>query len=173
MSLSRRAFFGAARAEPAFRPPWALAEAAFQEACTRCGECLAVCPTGLLVKGGGGYPEAAFGSSQAPEGCTFCGECCRACQPQALREVAGQAPWVLQAVFSAACLAERGVVCRTCGESCETRAIHFPPALGGVSRPRLDAAACTGCGACLADCPTQAIRIAAPNSPSLALRGAA
>ena len=36
-------------------------------------------------------------------------------------------------------------------------AIRFRPTLGGVSQPELDRAACTGCSACVAPCPTHAI----------------
>jgi ferredoxin len=43
---------------------------------------------------------------------------------------------------------------------CEARAIAFPPRLGGCSLPQIDPARCTGCGACVAPCPTAAIEIA-------------
>ena len=56
-----------------------------------------------------------------------------------------------------ACLARRQVECRICGEVCDASAIRFRPTLGGVSRPELDHAACTGCGACVAPCPAHAI----------------
>jgi len=168
--LSRRAFLGVTRSSQGspVRPPWALAESDFVDTCTRCSACIEACPTGLLVRGDGGYPEADFTPGRAPEGCTFCTDCRTACTPGALR--ANEA-WQLKAVFSADCLAERNVICRTCGESCEVRAIHFPPRLGGVAGPQLDALACTGCGACLADCPTRAIRVLSVNST--AYRGAA
>ncbi|MBS1159432.1 MAG: ferredoxin-type protein NapF [Proteobacteria bacterium] len=155
------------------RPPWALAEAAFLEKCTRCAACLDACPTHLLVKGGGGFPVADFTPGQAPEGCTFCGDCRRACHDGALQQVDGQPAWSLRAVFGETCLAARNVVCRTCGEACEVGAISFPPRLGGVARPQLVADACSGCGACLADCPTQAIRVLPDSSHSIATQGAA
>lgn len=173
MQASRRAFFGirSTNAHPG-RPPWALAEAEFLASCTRCNACVDVCPTRLLVKGSGGFPEADFTPGRAPEGCTFCGDCLSACRDGALEKVDGQAAWSLQAVFGEACLAAKNVVCRTCGEACELQAISFPPRLGGVSLPQL-AAACTGCGACLADCPTQAIRVLPASSRSIATQGAA
>ena len=175
VQLSRRAFFGAARPGQGtvFRPPWALPELEFQNACTRCDACVAACPTGLLVKGAGGYPEADFTPGRAPAGCTFCGGCLAVCKEQALRQQDEQAPWALRVVFEAGCLAAQNVVCRTCGESCDEGAIRFPPILGGVARPLLDESRCTGCGVCLADCPTLAIRISPSTFPSLALRGAA
>lgn len=73
------------------------------------------------------------------------------------------------------CLAQRSVVCRTCGESCEQGAIRFSPRLGGVALPLLDTSRCNDCGDCLADCPAQAIRrvpVVADFS-SHALQGAA
>lgn len=158
---SRRAFFGFSRVDrSSLRPPWAVPEADFTTACTRCSDCVAACPTGLLVRGDGGYPQTDFTPGRAPDGCTFCGACRAACPSGAL-SAAIDPPWRRVAGFGDDCLASRGVVCRTCGERCPVDAIHFPPRLGGVARPLLDAAACNGCGACLADCPTRAIRIVA------------
>ncbi len=173
MQASRRAFFGirSARAGQPIRPPWALAEAQFVAVCTRCSACRDACPTGLLVQGDGGFPEADFTPGRAVDGCTFCGDCLKACPEQALQQVPGASPWSLVATFGASCLASRDVVCRTCGESCPSSAIRFPPRLGGVSRPVLDSAACNGCGACLADCPTTAISVVADSLNPSALRG--
>lgn len=161
MQFSRRAFLGVARRGPgtAVRPPWALPEAEFLARCTRCADCVDACPSRLLVKGSGGFPEADFTPGRAPEGCTFCGECRHVCLPAALHEVDGRAPWSLRAHITGDCLASRQVVCYTCRESCPTHAIHFQLAAGGIALPLLDAATCTGCGACLADCPGQAICI--------------
>lgn len=161
MQLSRRAFLTGQRpaAVKTFRPPWAIAESRFLEQCTRCNECIRVCPSQLLVAGRGGFPEADFLPGNAPDGCTFCTECVKACRPLALLIQPEQAPWQQLAVIGEDCLAQQGVVCRTCGERCEVGAIRFPPRLGGVSLPQLDSAACTGCAACLADCPTHAIHI--------------
>lgn len=159
MNPSRRALFGFARASrTAQRPPWAMPEADFTSLCSRCDECVAACPTGLLKRGDGGFPEAVFTPGHAPDGCTFCGDCVARCASGALN-AAIVPPWRQVAEFGEDCLARRGVVCRTCGEGCPADAIHFPPRLGGVAQPQLAAADCTGCGACLADCPTRAIRI--------------
>jgi len=170
VQLSRRAFLSAQRPrqEKSFRPPWAIAESSFLQQCTRCDECIRICPTGLLVKGSGGFPEADFTPGRSVEGCTFCEECLTVCQPMALLKQAEQAPWMQVAVIGNACLAQQNVVCRTCGELCEAGAIRFSPRLGGVSLPQLDTGSCSGCGACLADCPTRAIHI-----HSIAEQGAA
>ena len=159
MSLATRRDFLRGRRTPTpppQRPPWALAEADFTALCSRCGDCLSACPTGILMKGEGGFPTVDFFRGE----CTFCGECVAACGPGALRRVEGQVPWALRARIGEACLAQRGVECRICGEACGDSAIRFRPRVGGVALPQLNDAACTGCGACLASCPSQAITLA-------------
>jgi ferredoxin-type protein NapF len=65
------------------------------------------------------------------------------------------------AVIGEACLARRGVVCRSCGDACPERAIRFPPLLGHVALPVVVADACTGCGDCVAVCPVAAVTLPA------------
>lgn len=164
MEAGRRAFLQGRRknagAEP-FRPPWALAEADFLERCSRCGDCAAACPTTLLRPGPGGFPIADFEHAA----CNFCGECRTACRTGALSPTALDA-WQLTAIVGEACFAAHGIVCRTCGEHCEHAAIRFAPRLGGAALPRIDAEACTGCGECVAACPSRAIAMARPALPS-------
>ncbi len=138
---------------PTLRPPWALAEDDFVARCTRCDECVWACPTGVLAKGRGGFPLVNFARGE----CTFCGKCVVVCEPRALVRREAEAPWAVAAEIGSACLALKGVVCRSCGDRCEARAIRFRLARRGVSRPVLDADACTGCGACVAVCPARAI----------------
>lgn len=140
------------------RPPWALAEEEFIARCTRCSDCLSACPTGILEKGRGGFPRVNFAKGE----CTFCGDCVAACKPAALVRAEGAAPWRLAAQIGVTCLAHQGVVCRSCGDRCEVRAIRFRLARGGVARPELDGASCTGCGACVAVCPVGAISMCEP-----------
>lgn len=136
------------------RPPWALAEAAFLAACTRCGDCLRVCPQGILVEDGG-YPRVEFGKGA----CTFCGDCVTACKAGALQRLENQPPWRLLAIIGEGCLARRGVVCRSCGDVCPAAAIRFRPQLGGSALPEVEASRCTGCGGCVAPCPPRAIEL--------------
>ncbi len=142
------------------RPPWAVAGAEFQTRCTRCNDCIGACPTAILRVGDGGYPTVDFSHGE----CTFCGECALACAPRAIDRAAGAQPWQLKARIGPACIAAKGVECRICGEVCEARAIRFRPALGGISAPNLDEAACTGCGACVAPCPVDAIVVSHPGA---------
>lgn len=142
------------------RPPWSAPEATFVDACNRCGECIKRCPEGVLVVGEGGFPRIDFSRGE----CTFCGDCVKACETGALsarREAdPEQAPWDLRAVIEpGTCIAFRGVVCRACGENCETEAIRFRLAVGGFALPELDMEACNGCGACVRPCPVQAVKV--------------
>lgn len=141
----------------AVRPPWTLPEDEFTEQCQRAGACIAVCPERILEKGRGGFPQVNFMRG----GCTFCGACVEACASGAYRKDEQAKPeglaWRLKAQAKQSCLAFSQVVCRTCGEHCPENAIRFPPVLGGVARPEVNLALCTGCGACFAPCPNGAI----------------
>jgi ferredoxin-type protein NapF len=140
------------------RPPWSVAEGLFTSRCTRCGDCLAACETGVLTAGRGGFPTVDFGRGE----CTFCGACADSCGDRAIEPVRGASPWNLAAQVTGDCLARQGVVCRTCSEQCEAGAIRFRMVVGGVALPEFDAAACNGCGACHAPCPVRAIAIREP-----------
>lgn len=150
----------------AIRPPWAVGESAFVDACTRCGDCIPACAEGIIHAGSGGFPEVSFANGE----CTFCGDCRTACRTGALggpdrnAENDDDVPWLLDVRVGAQCLGDQGVVCRLCEEQCEADAIAFPK-LGGVGVPRIDAASCNGCGACISYCPADAIT-ARPLQPT-------
>lgn len=156
VDASRRGFLrGRPRPQAELRPPWALPESAFIDACTRCNDCLKACPQKILVVGDGGYPSVDFSRGE----CTFCADCVAACRPKALLRQDDVPPWTCRAAISDACLARRGVECRVCGDFCELRAIRFVPRRGGSPLPEIDSERCTGCGACVGPCPTRAIAI--------------
>ena len=144
-----------------FRPPWAIAEPAFTAACTRCGDCLKGCPESILAPGRGGFPEIDFRKGA----CSFCGDCVGACKPGALKREDADDPWRLgpwrpaARVSGESCLSMKGVTCRVCGDRCEARAITFTLAVGGRVSPSVASSECTGCGACVAPCPTEAIEM--------------
>jgi len=158
VDASRRGFFrGRPRPKVEIRPPWALAEALFTDTCTRCNDCLRACPEQIIVIGDGGYPTIDFMRGE----CTFCGACVDACKPRALvRNEEEQAAWSHKAVIGDTCLPRRGVECRVCEDFCDARAIRFTPRLGGSPLPVIASEKCTGCGACIAPCPVNAISIA-------------
>ncbi|MEO5343308.1 MAG: ferredoxin-type protein NapF [Gammaproteobacteria bacterium SHHR-1] len=140
------------------RPPWALAEG-FEARCSRCGDCLDACPEGILILGDGGYPEVDFRRGA----CTFCGDCASACAPAALDKTQSR-PWRIKAEIGADCLSARGISCRSCGDVCDPRAIRFQLQLGGRALPLVEQGYCTGCGACQAICPVQAVRLRVPTT---------
>ena len=164
MDLSRRRFFGSRARVAPFRPPWSVAEAVFVDACTRCDDCVPACPSHIIRRGDGGFPFVDLSNAA----CTFCAECVRVCKTGALvKKTETSLPWSLLASIGDACLAKQKVECRVCGEACDAGALRFRPTLGGVSLPELDAAACTGCGACVAPCPVRAIECRPPAAISL------
>ena len=155
-SPSRRALlFGRRPAEPlpiAFRPPWAKPEPEFLAACTHCDACVRACPERVLIRGADGLPRF---EAHAGE-CTFCGDCVTACDSGAF-EPARDPPWTLVAQVAATCLSAQGVVCASCRDACPASAIRVSPGARGAAT--VDLEACTGCGACVAPCPVDAITL--------------
>lgn len=155
MNASRRSFLrGRLQADaPSLRLPWALDDSTFTEHCTRCSDCLRACPEQIIVKGDGGFPQIDFNAG----GCTFCHACVDVCQQPVFRREGS--PWSALAVISQQCLTQQQVFCQNCKDACDANAIRFRFGAGGISFPQIDSNACTGCGACVAPCPTHAIEI--------------
>ena len=165
MNRNRRQFLGrlVGRAGNAVRPPW-TDDAALHADCSGCGECVRACPEGILAKGPNGLPLVDFRAGSGL--CTFCGECAASC-PEAVFDAGRDPPWTVGAVIDdAACLARAGIYCRSCGDTCLDQAIGFTPLAGGIPIPEIDPSRCTGCGACMAGCPGEAISM----SPDLGTR---
>lgn len=138
------------------RPPWALPEDSFTKLCERCGDCIDKCPTHIIHEGRGSFPVIDFMSGE----CLFCGDCVETCKPGALKQLNGHKPWsVTASINSTKCLAYKNIECRSCYDPCESRAIRIKPRIGGVSIPLLNNVNCTGCGACIAVCPAQAVNM--------------
>lgn len=136
------------------RPPWAKPESYFVESCTACDQCRSACPQKIIVRGRAGYPLVDFALGE----CVFCERCVEACDTGALEKTAEPA-WSMQAEIGPACLTAKGVVCRSCSEHCESRAINFMAKLGEVASPQINLQSCNGCGACVAVCPVAAVEM--------------
>ncbi|EDQ01520.1 ferredoxin-type protein NapF [Shewanella benthica] len=148
---SRRRLFSRKKSN-AIRPPWSKTDIEFTDICTRCDKCIQACETQIIFRGDGGFPEINF----ADDECTFCNKCAEVC-PEPLFLDTEHPPWELKAVVQETCLAYKGVWCQSCKDACDERAIGFKSAIGQAPKPVIDTDLCTGCGACAAPCPTDAI----------------
>lgn len=166
-----------------FRPPWAIPEQYFIDYCTRCDKCIDACFDQLIIKGRGGFPQMDFKRG----GCDFCEDCLNACESGALKKISTSnnhnisnsrtelpeseqqndvqtylPPWHIKAHIDLTnCLSMNATICRSCGESCDEKAITFDLKLGGIAEPVMSIDKCTGCGACFAVCPVQVIELKA------------
>ncbi|MCW8930831.1 MAG: ferredoxin-type protein NapF [Gammaproteobacteria bacterium] len=158
-----------------FRPPWAIPEEYFVDYCTRCDKCIDACFDELIVKGRGGFPQMDFKKG----GCDFCEDCINVCETNALKKIPDNTqktkehgnsdsseeesylpPWHIKANIDLTnCLSMNATICRSCGESCDDKAIKFDLKLGGIAEPILNIEQCTGCGACFSVCPVQVITL--------------
>ena len=155
--VKRRQFFKGSweNKDTPLRPPWSLVENLFQGACTQCGDCLTTCPEHILLRESpNGYPIVDFKLGE----CTFCKKCVDVCPTTALDKLQAL-PWSAKGNIQGTCLTKQAVICTTCAEQCELDAIRFKPQIGKVAQPDIDVDVCTGCGACVATCPSQAIGV--------------
>lgn len=161
--ISRRQFLRGdiGNLRPVIHPPWFQTEQRFLAHCDQCGDCLTVCEAGILERDARSYPQVNFQKGE----CSFCAACVQVCPSGALVQEPGVAAWSVHATMNtASCLASRGVLCMVCADHCATWAIRFASAAFAIATPILDHAACTGCGACVAPCPVNAIRMLAEAS---------
>ncbi|GLS83842.1 ferredoxin-type protein NapF [Paraferrimonas haliotis] len=158
--LSRRRLLSRDQALPV-RLPWLQSEQAFIDACTRCGDCIDACPNDLIKKGRGGFVEVSFSNNE----CTFCKACVEVCTVDMFTDFE-QSPWPYYAQISESCLTYSQVVCQSCKDACDPRAITIKPVIGRIATPSIDVNSCTSCGACISVCPSDAIAIQTklPNS---------
>ncbi len=87
-------------------------------------------------------------------------------------DFAGGGAWPLKAAINARCITMSGIVCRSCDDVCDARAIRFELAARGIGHPRIDLAACTGCGDCESACPVSAITLRRVEQPVRSPTGA-
>lgn len=140
---------------PWLRPPGALPEQHFRDACSRCGECVKVCPAQCIRLDpagidGGGLPFIELQTAA----CVLCDGllCMQNCPSGAL------VPTPRADIDMGTALWNQQLCVRTAGEEC-TRCIEFCP-VGSAAIELEDAkvqvhhAGCTGCGVCQHQCPT-------------------
>jgi len=174
-------------ASPPIRPPGAVQEDRFVGLCVRCGNCVRVCPSGILKAdlgrvGVAGFlaPRVDYSAGWCRDDCTACGEVCPTgaiaplALPQKRQRVMG-----IAVVNLDKCILAGGQECSMCASACPYQAVEVvePESEPGAGQavypyPRVNAGACTGCGACECECPTappRAIRVM-PDRGTLADR---
>lgn len=156
---SRRGFLTGrvARPEPQFRPPW-TDEDRVQAHCTSCEACVQACPEGIIEFDSQKRPRIRFQGAE----CTFCADCAQAC-PEPVFDLTQAAPWPVTVSITDACLNAAGIACQLCTDSCDPHALRMDLSVRPVGAIQLDTDACTGCGACLANCPNDAIALNDPR----------
>jgi len=136
------------------RPPYGLNESIFQSECPSCESkaCVASCDEKIIIILDDGTPTLDFSKN----GCTFCDECANVCDANVLSLENIDTSEKINAMFRInyeGCVAHQGVICNSCKEPCIDDAILF----NGMFNPVIDEDRCTGCGFCIARCPTQVI----------------
>lgn len=153
-----------AQTSPQQTPPWFNADLAEPDACLDCDACLKACPTSILEMGEDNLVQVNFHKGE----CEFCGECANVCprnlfQATTLEQRHETAPWQINAEIRNNCLSQLGIVCETCRDMCAYDAIQVSPRIGLPPIISIDTDLCSGCGACFAPCPNQAIAIVPEN----------
>ncbi|MEP6757219.1 MAG: 4Fe-4S dicluster domain-containing protein [Chthonomonadales bacterium] len=170
------------RNNKAMRPPGALPEKEFLSACTRCAECMKVCPTNALQPAlfetgleGIWTPMLVPSVGPCAEKCTSCGDVCptHAIRPFSWQDKRYKIKMGLANVNQSTCVAwNGGRDCVVCAEVCPYSAVVFrdkwddglqkdpsrpisdPGNKGKLKRvPTVDEKLCTGCGLCEYHCP--------------------
>jgi ferredoxin-type protein NapG len=137
------------------RPPGALPELSFRQTCSRCGDCVSVCPAQCIHlddTDGKGHGVPYIDADAMP--CVVCEglQCMQACPTGAIQQTAlidvkmGTAVWKEQT-----CLRSSGEDCRICVEHCPVGSFALDIQDGRVVVKPLG---CIGCGVCQHDCPT-------------------
>tara|TARA_Y100001960_G_scaffold100265_1_gene107691 strand:- start:996 stop:1475 length:480 start_codon:yes stop_codon:yes gene_type:complete len=150
----RRLFFRQKVDSNRVRLPWIKNPENFETDCIRCGKCIESCETKIITIGDGGFPTVDFSIDE----CTFCYQCADVCPEPIFKPKQGE-PWQAKAQISDKCLAQQNVECRSCGDMCEPMAIQFQLRAGSVALPKIELDECSGCGACVAVCPTSAVLV--------------
>ncbi len=121
--------------------------------------CVRACPSDLVRiypdnHEQAGLPYLSFESG----GCDFCGDCIDACPV----ELDAEKPLSIGVaeLRSTGCLTFDGIVCMACRFVCEFNALAFD--LHG--RPSVVAETCSGCGACVGSCPSNALTVPAAHT---------
>lgn len=145
------------------RPPGALEELTFRGVCTRCGNCVRACPSGIVAQdlGPNGWaslltPVLHFRKDYCREDCVKCTEVCPSgALTRVSREGKTSMRLGLPRVDMSVCRLGEDRECSVCRSRCPYNVIRYVFSETDYTlTPHLDREKCTGCGACEAACPT-------------------
>lgn len=149
------------------RPPGALREDAFLNACTACTACQEACPYQSIRRLGPEFGRAASTPAIIPteSPCYLCEDmpCIAACEPGALRPTGIRDVNMGLAVLKRQdCYLSQGQPCDYCVARCPLKAEAI--AFGDDKRPAIDDEGCVGCGICAYLCPADALAVVPADS---------
>ena len=158
----------AGRLKKYLRPPGALPEAAFLDACIGCGQCANVCPNKCIEMSGleNGVGELATPRITArSRGCILCMACTQVCPTGALQKLEPTEEGKLAVNMGLAvvsqdvCYSFAGRTCGVCYRACPLPGKALT--LGLFEQPHVNPDFCVGCGLCEQACVhmPQAIRV--------------
>lgn len=148
------------------RPPGAVGESQFTWLCTRCGNCIQVCPQYIIVpdvseSGVCGLltPVLDLNHRYCDE---WCNKCTKVCPTGAIRDLTLDTKRNLSIgtahIDKSSCIAwSDGRYCVVCHEYCPFQAILLVKQKG-VNCPKVDELVCRGCGACQSHCPALPVK---------------
>ncbi len=163
----------AAPSKVPIRPPGSVPEPRMSATCARCGNCVRVCPEGVIhpafLEAGPldlWTPVLRFGPSYCSEACHAC---CHVCPTGAIATMGPEEKLRVAVGFAVVkedlCLAfAEDRECMVCEEYCPFRAIEILPR-GDVVGPVVDEDLCRGCGLCEVVCPTAPVAIVVEGRP--------
>ena len=143
---------------PRLRPPGAIEEALFVDACQRCGACVEVCPADAIFL----FDDATGAASGTPAidadkaACVVCDGllCTHVCPSGALLPLDNphSIRMGVAEVYDPLCVRSNGEACTICSDQCPIgrAVIRFP----NDGPPTVTTPGCVGCGVCQLYCPT-------------------
>jgi ferredoxin-type protein NapF len=133
------------------RPPYVVQTSLLESVCVSCVDtpCIKACEEEIIVLDEKHIPSLVF----TKRGCTFCEECAVSCPSGVLHVNSSKRIHALFRIDTKTCIAWQNVICNSCADVCDVKAITF----FGMLRPLLDKELCTRCGFCYGVCPSNAV----------------
>lgn len=157
---------------PLIRPPGAISEKAFLNACTRCDACIEACPKDAIKKVPKKFGFLIMGTpyiEPSKNPCVMCNTlpCISACQDEALLP----AQSIFDVKMGYAILDKRN--CQAYGETFCQQCVIDCPVPGAITQvndqPVIHKKICTGCGVCVRSCGTVNIPVAIKIKPQMVI----